>query len=211
MTNFIPIFPLGIVVFPQELLNLHIFEPRYKQMIQECLAEQKPFGIVPVYESHVHEFGTLIQVLAIEKVYDNGELDITTQGQQVFRILEMIREVPGKLYSGAIVTYPEGREDSRRNLMDEVLRSIRELHFFLKISKTFKKPDELLRSFDVAHEAGLSFSEEYELLCLSDEDQRQQYLNQHLIRALAMMKEMDHLKERIQLNGHFRNLSIDSF
>ncbi len=48
MTNFIPIFPLGIVVYPQEQLNLHVFEPRYKQLVKECLTEQKPFGIPPL-------------------------------------------------------------------------------------------------------------------------------------------------------------------
>ncbi|MHB1920739.1 MAG: LON peptidase substrate-binding domain-containing protein [Chitinophagaceae bacterium] len=211
MTNFIPIFPLDIVVYPQESLNLHIFEPRYKQMIQECLLEPKPFGIVPVKETQVQEFGTLIQVVTIEKTYENGEMDIITQGQRVFRILEMIREVPNKLYSGAIVTYPVGLEGGKLVLMGEILRHIRELHGYLKVSKNFKKPDDLVTSFDVAHDAGLSFLEEYELLCLPDEIQRQQYLKRHLIRALSMTREMEHLKERIQLNGHFRNLSIDSF
>src|SRR6187455_311175 len=50
MTNFIPIFPLGIVVFPGENLNLHIFEPRYKQLIKECFEQKKPFGIPPVID-----------------------------------------------------------------------------------------------------------------------------------------------------------------
>ncbi len=51
MTNFIPIFPLGIVVFPGEDLNLHVFEPRYKQLITDCFGEKKPFGIPTVLKS----------------------------------------------------------------------------------------------------------------------------------------------------------------
>ncbi len=62
MTNFIPIFPLGLVVFPGEQLNLHIFEPRYKQLIQECKAADKPFGIPAVIKNAMPEMGTLVRV-----------------------------------------------------------------------------------------------------------------------------------------------------
>ena len=53
MINFIPIFPLGIVVYPGESLNLHIFEPRYKQLVTECFAEKKMFGIPAVINNHL--------------------------------------------------------------------------------------------------------------------------------------------------------------
>ena len=69
MTNFIPIFPLSIVVFPGEQLNLHIFEPRYKQLIRECAEQQKPFGIPSVIENNVQELGTLVEIKEIRKVY----------------------------------------------------------------------------------------------------------------------------------------------
>ena len=76
MTNFIPIFPLGIVVYPGENLNLHIFEPRYKQLIEECHKGKKPFGIPAVIENKLQDYGTLIQITEISKLYDNGEMDI---------------------------------------------------------------------------------------------------------------------------------------
>ena len=56
MTNFIPIFPLELVVYPGEKLNLHIFEDRYKQLISECYKERKPFGIPPVIKNKIAEF-----------------------------------------------------------------------------------------------------------------------------------------------------------
>ena len=62
MTNFIPIFPLGIVVYPGEQVNLHIFEPRYKQLINDCFVTKKPFGIPAVLDNNVSEMGTLVKV-----------------------------------------------------------------------------------------------------------------------------------------------------
>src|SRR5436190_19583697 len=140
MTNFIPIFPLGIVVYPGEQLNLHIFEPRYKQLIQECFETKKPFGIPPVMDEKLKEMGTLVQVLEISKVYDDGKMDIKTEGLKVFRILEMIRELPEKLYSGAIVNYPDNDEKINRLLMQGIVKGIKELHKLLKIEKEFTKP-----------------------------------------------------------------------
>src|SRR5438067_144361 len=98
MTNFIPIFPLALVVYPGESLNLHIFEPRYRQLIKDCLDNKKPFGIPPVIKEDVHEYGTLLEIAEVSKTYDNGEMDIKTRGIKVFRILEVIRSVPDKLY-----------------------------------------------------------------------------------------------------------------
>ncbi|MEP7278832.1 MAG: LON peptidase substrate-binding domain-containing protein [Bacteroidota bacterium] len=212
MINFIPIFPLGIVVYPGEQLNLHIFEPRYKQLITDCFAEKKMFGIPAVINSHLNEMGTLVSIAEITSVYDNGEMDIKTVGIKIFRVLETIKQVPDKMYSGAIVKYPENMEDGGKNdLMSKVLKAVRELHSHLKVQKEFKKPDEELNSYDIAHHAGLSLEEEYELLGLLQEVQRQEYLKRHLAKVLLVMVEMDQLKEKIKLNGHFKNLSSMDF
>jgi Lon protease-like protein len=208
MTNFIPIFPLGIVVFPGEKLHLHIFEPRYKQLITECKESGKPFGIPTVISNKMNEMGTLVELKDIVQTYDNGEMDIKTEGVKIFRVLEVIKSVPDKLYSGAIVNYPENEEDAgSRELMQKVVRGVKELHRLLNISKDFKKPETELRAYDVAHHAGLSLEEEYEVLALLKEIQRQEYLKRHLQKVLPMLMEMEHLKEKVKLNGHFRNLS----
>jgi uncharacterized protein len=206
MTNFIPIFPLGIVVYPGEDLNLHIFEPRYKQLIKECHENKKPFGIPAVVENKLQENGTLVSVIELSKLYDNGEMDIKTKGEKVFRVLEVIREVPDKLYSGAIVNYPDNKEQGDIELMRKVIKGIRELHKLLNVSKDFKKPDDELKSYEVAHHIGLTLQEEYELLGLMDELQRQEYLKRHLTKVLPMVAEMEGLKEKIKQNGHFKNL-----
>jgi uncharacterized protein len=206
MTNFIPIFPLGIVVYPGEHLNLHIFEPRYKQLIQDCIETKKNFGIPTVLDNKVSEMGTLVQVLEISKTYDNGEMDIKTEGLQIFRILEIVKDIPEKLYSGAIVTYPKKGTRGSAALMKKVLEGIREIHKSLNVSKDFHKPDNELSSYDVAHHAGMSLQDEYYLLELEQELHRQEFLKRHLVKVLPVMAEMDILKNKIQLNGHFKNL-----
>lgn len=212
MINFIPIFPLGLVVYPGEELNLHIFEPRYKQLIEECAASQKPFGIPIVINNRLNEMGTLVDITEVTTKFENGEMDIKSKGRKVFRILEIIKEVPDKLYSGAIVNYPSNREDAgKRELMQAIVNSIRELHRVLNVTKDFKKPDEELNAYDIAHHAGLSLEQEYELLGLLQEVQRQEYLKRHLAKVLPMLAEMETLKEKVKLNGHFRNLSASGF
>ena len=211
MTNFVPIFPLGIVVYPGEQLNLHIFEPRYKQLINECHQQNKMFGIPSVIDNKMQDFGTLVKIDEMTKVYDSGEMDIKTSGDKVFRVLEVIKEVPDKLYSGAIVNYPANQEQGSDEVMRNIVKSIRELYKLLKVEKAFNKTDETLNSYDVAHHVGFSLQEEYELLGLMHERQRQEYLKRHLTKVIPMVAEMEGLKKKIKLNGHFKNLESFNF
>jgi len=211
MTNFIPIFPLGIVVYPGESLNLHIFEPRYKQLIKECYEGSKPFGIPSVIDNNVQDYGTSVSIKEITKVHDNGEMDIKTEGEKVFRVLEVIKEIPDKLYSGAIVNYPVNHERGSAEVMRRVVGSTKELHKLLNVQKDFKKEEESLTTYDLAHHVGFSLQEEYEFLNLLHERQRQEYLKRHLTKIIPMVAEMENLKEKVKLNGHFKNLSGFNF
>jgi uncharacterized protein len=207
MTNFIPIFPLGIVVYPGEHLNLHIFEPRYKQLVNECFNDKKPFGIPTIIKDRLQDYGTVVTVTEITAVHDNGEMDIKTEGNTVFRLLEVIKEIPDKLYSGAIVNYPINHEHGNAEMMRKVINSIRELHKLLKVKKDFRKKDQELNTYDLAHHIGLSLQEEYEFLGLMQERQRQEYIRRHLTKVIPLVAEMEHLKKKVKQNGHFKNLS----
>ena len=211
MTNFMPIFPLSIVVYPGEKLNLHIFEPRYKQLIQECAAAKKPFGIPAVLNNHLAEMGTLVQISEINKTYEDGQMDIRTEGLQVFKILEVIKELPDKMYSGAIVTYPENNTRGSSAKMKTIIEGIRKIHQSLGVTKEFSRPDEQLTSYDVAHHAGLSLEEEYRLLEYLTEIHRQEFLKRHLAKVMPVMEKMDSLRGKIKLNGHFKNLEGFNF
>ena len=211
MTNFIPLFPLALVVYPGENLNLHIFEPRYKQLVKDCFEAKKPFGIVAVIDGKVQEYGTLVEIVEISETYENGEMDIKTNATLVFKILENIESLPNKLYHGAIVTYPATKYYGSVPMMQKIVEAVKKLHFYLAVKKNFKKPDEELLSFDVAHHVGMTLKEEYEILCLEIELHRQEFIKRHLKKILDVLEEVDRLKEKISLNGHFKNMEGFNF
>lgn len=90
-----PLFPLNVVLFPGMMLPLHIFEPRYREMINRCVEEDIPFGVVLIQEGHEvggtakpHPIGTAARIIKVERLAD-GEMNITAVGTQRFRILEL--------------------------------------------------------------------------------------------------------------------------
>jgi Lon protease-like protein len=207
MTNFIPIFPLQMVVFPGEDLNLHIFEPRYKQLINECFQQHKPFGIPVVINNELKDYGSLIYIKEIAQTYTNGEMDIRTKADKMFRVLEVITEIPEKLYSGAIVNYPDNNLDGGdQQVMQMLVSKMKDLHDGLQVKKDFHKAESDLTSYDIARHSGLSLQQEYEFLQLTHERQRQEYLKRHFEATLPAFEEMKRLREKIQMNGHFRNI-----
>ena len=198
-------------MYPGEKLNLHIFEPRYKQLIGECIESKKPFGIPAVINGDVKEMGTLVMITEVSKVYEDGTMDIKSEGLEVFKILEVIKELPDKLYSGAIVTYPPNLHSGNLAMMKLILSAVRQIYKKLHVSKDFSKADKEINSYDVAHLVGLSLEEEYLILELQSELHRQEYLKRHLAKVLPIMNEMESLKKKIRQNGHFKNLGGFNF
>jgi len=206
MTNFIPIFPLAIAVFPGEKLNLHIFEPRYIQLISACAETKKPFGIPIVVNGKISDIGTLVEIIEITTNYENGEMDIKTKGLTVFHVLEIIQEIPEKLYSGAIVSYPSNEVRPRPEMMKKIIVDVALLHKLLAVKKEITADGREVLSYDFAHHIGMSIEEEFEFLQLLQEDQRLEFMRRHLRKVIPVLKDMEILKQKIQLNGHFRNL-----
>jgi len=206
MNELIPIFPLELVVYPGEQLNLHIFEPRYKQLINDCAKTKAPFGIPTVLNQKIAGRGTLAQLTEIMNVQPDGQMDIRARGLKVFRIARLIKLYPGKLYGGAEVEYPADQTGGDLNLVALVLADLKKLHLILKLEKKFLGNETALTSYDLAHHAGLSLKQEYQLLELGEECQRLAYLKRHLEQVLPVVAEMESLKEKIKLNGHFKNL-----
>ena len=138
-------------------------------------------------------------------------MDIRTKGLQVFKMLELVKGIPDKLYSGAIVNYPQNITTRNNSMMAVVLPLVRELHRLLNVQKDFKKPDAKLVSYDIAHHIGLPVKEEYELHGLLYESQRLEYIRRHLQKILPIIADTENLKQKIQLNGHFRELEGFNF
>lgn len=205
MNTFLPLFPLQIVVFPGEALNLHIFEPRYRQLINECETEGILFGIPAFIEGRVQEIGTEVELLNIEKRYADGKLDVKTKGVGVFKIEEFLSRVPNKLYGGAKVEkvedHPKGDILQSKKIVDRIAELFEVMHIHKDIPSAAE-----FTTFDMGHHVGLSLEQEYELLCINSEEDRQDYMLEHLERLIPVVKEMENLRIRVQMNGHFKNI-----
>ena len=80
------LFPLGLVAYPTKIIPLHIFEERYKTLINECIDSKKEFGMVYSMDSGFSDVGCSLSVSDVVKTYPNGELDIITRGERIFKI-----------------------------------------------------------------------------------------------------------------------------
>lgn len=202
----LPQFPLQIVVYPNENLNLHIFEPRYRQLVKESEENGVTFGIPTFLNNRVMPYGTEIQLLSIEKRHEGGAMDIKTKGLGVYRTEQFINPIPGKLYAGATIVRLETDREFDWTLNEKILTHLIELFDLLNIDKRLPDGPSDFITFDVAHHAGMSTEQEYELLTLQTEKERQTFLIKHLEQFLPMVREMRNLQQRALLNGHFKDL-----
>jgi Lon protease-like protein len=92
VSSLLPIFPLDLVLLPGTPLPLHIFEPRYKEMIAECLERNQVFGVVRAKEGGIADFGCTAEIVTVTKKYDDGRMDIVTQGRDRFEVVQVSQE-----------------------------------------------------------------------------------------------------------------------
>ena len=85
----LPLFPLDVVLLPGTPLPLHIFEPRYKEMIAECLASNAPFGVVRALEDGMADVGCTAEIVSVTKEYPDGRMDLVAEGRNRFEVLEL--------------------------------------------------------------------------------------------------------------------------
>ena len=138
MDNLLPIFPLNLVVYPGEKLNLHIFEDRYIQLIEQINDSGKSFGIPPYLNGIMSDVGTEMLLTSIEKIYDNGNMDIKTVGISVFNINQTYDQYPGMLYSGASVEHKDIDMDPDPVKNIQILELLQQLYNVLLIKRSLK-------------------------------------------------------------------------
>ena len=204
MQSEIALFPLNIVVFPGEDVNLHIFEPRYKELVHDCIHQQVPFGI-PSYVHTKIEYGTQVHIVEISKTYDDGRMDIKTQADRVFVVQDFQNPWQDHQYAGGLVEFAG---DDMTEDADTRLRLIdlsKELFSWLQMDDRVDL-DHTMTSYTIAHKVGLKLEEEYEMLRLRSERERQQFLVSHLKKILPALERAEQARERIRLNGHFKHL-----
>ena len=211
MDAILPLFPLQLVAFIGETVNLHIFEPRYRQLVNESAETGVSFGIPPFIDGHVMQVGTEMELVEIVKTYPGGEMDVTTRGIGIFKMVEFFNPVSQKLYSGS--TFEKVTFDTKGDLLiaQEILLKIRQLFNVLNINKSLPTDPQDLITYRIAHHVGLSLGQEYDLLCMYDEIERQQFILAHLNQFLPAVEESKRLKERVKMNGHFKNIIPPAF
>ncbi|WP_224489361.1 LON peptidase substrate-binding domain-containing protein [Robertkochia flava] len=203
MNDILPLFPLQIVVFPEDRLPLHVFEDRYRELVRDCRDGKGTFGI-PTYIDGGLGFGSEVTIDSVVKEYDTGKFDIICEATRAFRILEFHNPQPGKLYSGGVVEYLDNIEDGQDSQRQRVVRLIRTL--YKEIGVSYKVvPASRFRSFQYAHKVGFNLKEEYQMLQMTSEAERLLYLETHLERILPIIRQVNSTKKLIGMNGHFRN------
>lgn len=201
----LPLFPLNLVVFPQEELNLHIFEPRYRQLVNDCINQKSTFGIPVFLENKIQEIGVEVQITALVNRYPDGRMDIKTRGERIFRLKSFFNPMLGKMHAGGEVEFLETEEDSDMLQRLLFIEAVSQLYEILNV-KAELKSDVPFLSYQYAHKIGLSLKQEYELLTLLAESERIDYLMEHLRKSIPIIREMERTKQVIRMNGHFKNL-----
>ncbi len=209
MEEKIPLFPLKMVPFPGEEINLHIFEPRYKDLINDVINNRRSFGIPPFIKKKI-DFGTLMEIIEVVKVYDDGRMDIMTKGVKIFKILDYKNPAEGKKYAEGFVEYLQNDEAEDPLMKSIFIEKLEEFFSLINVFGQTQVKDDLF-SYDVIHKLGLTIEMEYEILKMEREIERQEYIIDYLDRTLPVLKRVEKAKEIIKMNGHFRYFDTINF
>ena len=204
MSTELPLFPLNLVAFPGESVNLHIFEPRYKQLINDCINEELTFGIASYAVSKI-EYGTEVKLVEVSKKYADGRMDIKTEGLRVFEVVDFRNPWNEKLYAGGEIQFIDNINDVDLGQLLELKELCSELFAWLG---EVNVPDlsSINTVYDVAHKIGFRIEEEYELIKMSRESERMQFAIDHLKKLIPALERAHNARERIKQNGHFKHL-----
>lgn len=203
MVSKLALFPLQSVVFPGENLPLHIYEDRYKQLIDDCDAAGFTFGI-PAYIDDRMEYGTEVELTAIVKHYESGAKDVICKGLRVFRIRKFYQTDYDRVYANGDVEFIENIDNGEDSQREQLVALITELYQHLDVPPP-KISAATINSFTLAHKMGLSVDQEYTLLKLHSEKDRLSFLLNHLVITIPIIQELNRTRFTIELNGHFRN------
>ena len=181
-THFLPLFPLGVVAFPGEQVLLHVFEPRYRQLIAECDELGIHFGIVTLVSGGASRVGTEMALERILRTDTSGNMDVATRGRRTFRLERFEREAQGKLYPGGHVTYQLNDPQVNEEIQAALVQLYNRMRYRAGFGDAIGMPYPENLSFIIGHDVGLSREQQLRMLGMASENDRQVYLFQHLLR-----------------------------
>jgi Lon protease-like protein len=197
----LPLFPLDAVLLPGAPLPLHVFEPRYKEMIGECLERKQPFGVIRAKDGEVAEIGCTAEILTLVKKYDDGRMDILTQGRQRFEVMQVH---PERSFLQAEVFYL--RDDPGAATREEISRAM-ELHGeIMKLAgsepESVSEVNEQELSFHLAGSLPLDLDFKQSLLGMKSEPDRLQAVISFFENILPNVRRTLHVRRKAGGNGH---------
>jgi Lon protease-like protein len=197
-----PLFPLGIVAVPTESVPLHIFEDRYKRMIEECLQHEREFGIVWLSEQELKPIGCACAIERVLERDEDGNMDILARGTQPFRLIERQDELP---YPAGIV---EPLHDAEEDVDADAAQTARELYAELVEQATDKQLSEQeldeLDAYAMAGTVEFGADAKQELLELRSENARMRLLAVLFRAAIKRLELVDRAQARARSNGKVR-------
>jgi len=192
MNNTIPIFPLSLVVFPFSKVPLHIFEERYKKMINKCLYEKTGFGIVSLILNEISKIGSYVEIVSVESRNENGEMDIIVRGTGRFKILKTTNHPDGYIVA-TIAEYSDVSDDISVQLLKELRENfegiINKINFTLEDTFWRNYDETELKSYKIAEKSGLNLKQRQKLLTLRKENERINFLLEHLTKLDKKISE----------------------
>lgn len=194
------LFPLRLVLFPGERLPLHIFEPRYRELIGEAIEQDGEFGILLAEDQGVRSVGTAVVVAEVVEQLPDGRLNIVVEGRSRFRVLEL---TTGRSFLTARVEPVEDEPDTAdAGDAERAVRLLEALAATAGVEIDLPEPGADLLSFAVAARVEMEVDDEQELLELRSERERLVRLGELLEEATARAKLEGEVREKAKTNGH---------
>jgi ATP-dependent Lon protease len=206
MKSTIPIFPLSIVIFPGSKYPLHIFEERYKKLMQRCIETGEGFGIVSKKDLEISTIGCYVKLYKILKKYDNGSMDIIIEGIERFQSVATALHKDNYLEAEILPYYDEESPNFNAPNYSKTIEKFRNVLNKTSIVLENKFWDNLdvsnLKSFKIAEKAGLNLQQQQVLLQLKSESERLKFIYKHLENLENYFEETEVVKEIISGDGY---------
>lgn len=199
--SLIALFPLDVVLFPGAPLPLHIFEPRYKEMVNECIEKKTSFGMVRARENAVAEVGCTAAILSVNKEYEDGRLDIVTEGKQRFSIIELNHE---RSFLQAEVTWFDDEEPAAIPPSDAAtaIQLHEQLLDALGQETEEVEPGASLVSFQLAYELPVDLDFKQAILEMKSEAERLETLIEYYRATIPKLEKTLRARDKASGNGH---------
>jgi Lon protease-like protein len=202
VSSLLPLFPLEVVLFPGTRLPLHIFEPRYKEMIAECLDRNAPFGVVLAAEQGIAEIGCTAEIVAVTKQYPDGQLDIASEGRKRFDVLHLNQE--RSFLRAEVVMLDDEPSVPSQEKTDRAVRLHSQILNLAGAVQDLSGADMALLSFHLAGSLPLDLDFKQKLLMQNSESERVSMLAEYLETLVPALNRASHAREKAGGNGHVR-------